>query len=274
MTTVKVAHLSDPHLDGQRATRDRMAAVANQVQSLPTAPDVVIVSGDITEPHPDVAMSDEFAWIDSMLGREPTVLYCPGNSDDADAFRGLLESRGDKWVDVGGRTHQVRSAAGITFLLLDSTVPGEFYGRLHPESIDWIRETLGRLDDDDRAVLVMHQPPVTLGHPVVDELRLLDADDLEEIVRTTPAVIATWCGHTHASVTTTFGGKPLVGAPGVHSAGQLPLDYTEPNPGLIDKDSPPAFAVHLIDGRRVTTYFQVCQRGVVILPTLHRPDLG
>jgi Icc protein len=97
---------------------------------------------------------------------------------------------------------------------------------------------------------------VPLGHPVVDGLRLLDADQLEDIVRQSPAIVATLTGHTHAAVTTTFGGKPMLGAPGVHSAGQLPLAYTEPNTGLIDEDSPPGLAVHLVEPGRIVTYFE------------------
>jgi 3',5'-cyclic-AMP phosphodiesterase len=255
---VKIVQLSDTHLDGQPFSRGRMAALADRLDTMPTQPEVLIVSGDITEPHPDVSVADEFTWLDGTLGREVPVFYAPGNSDDAETFRKFLDSRGDPWSDAGGQTHQVRTAGGVTFLLLDSTVPGEFYGRLLPESITWLRETLAQLDDDARAVIVLHHHPLPLGHPVVDTLRLLDAAEFEQVVATSAAVIATWCGHTHAAFTTTFGGKPLVGAPGVHSSGQLPLEYTEPNSGLINHDSPPAFAVHLVDGRRVTTYFEVC----------------
>jgi 3',5'-cyclic-AMP phosphodiesterase len=254
---LSIAHLADPHLDGQQVTHDRLTLVADYLKKLPTQPDLLVVSGDITEPHPGVAMSDEFAWIDSTLGWGPPVLYCPGNSDEQAAFRGLLDDRGDRWADAGGQAHQVRSVDGVTFLLIDSTVPGEFYGRLQPDSLDWIRATLAGLDAGARAILVMHQPPAVLGHPIIDQLRLLDSEELEHIVAESPAVIATFCGHTHSASTTTFGAKPLLVAPGIHSSGQLPLAYAEPNSGLIDESSPPALAIHLVDDRRLTTYFEV-----------------
>jgi 3',5'-cyclic AMP phosphodiesterase CpdA len=145
----------------------------------------------------------------------------------------------------------------VLVLAVDSNVRGEFFGRLHPDSIAWIRDQLDATDRD-RAILAMHQPPAQLGHPIVDQLRLLDAEALEDVVANSPSVIATLCGHTHAAISTTFGGKPLLVAPGVHSWGQVPLEFTEPNAGLIKEDSPPGFAVHLIDGRRVVTYFEVC----------------
>jgi 3',5'-cyclic AMP phosphodiesterase CpdA len=257
---LSIAHLSDPHLDGQQVTHDRLTLVADHLKKLPTQPDLLVVSGDITEPHPGVAMSDEFAWIDSTLRWGPPVLYCPGNSDERAAFRGLLDERGDRWADVGGQAHQVRAVDGVTFLLIDSTVPGEFYGRLRPDSLDWIRATLAGPETGKRAILVMHQPPALLGNPVIDQLRLLDATELESIVAESPAVIATLCGHTHSASATTFGTKPLLVAPGIHSSGQLPLAYTEPNSGLIDESSPPALAIHLVDDRRLTTYFDVLTR--------------
>jgi 3',5'-cyclic AMP phosphodiesterase CpdA len=251
-----IAHLADTHLDGQPAVRDRVTRVAAYLHALPHPVDAVVVSGDVTEPYPGVSMLAEFAWIDAALGPELPVLYCPGNSDEPEAFRAFLDARADSWEAAGGQTHQVRSVGDLTFLLLDATVRGEFFGRLEPESIEWLRRTIASLDDNAQAILVMHQPPLTLGHPVVDTLRLLDAGELEAIVRASDAVIATWCGHAHAGIATTFAGKPLVVAPGVHSAGQLPLAYTDPNPGLIDESSPPALAVHIVDDGRVTTYFQ------------------
>ncbi len=253
---LKIAHLSDTHVDGQRGTRDRLTRVAGQLRTLPVQPDLILVSGDVTEPHPGVRMTDEFAWIDSTLDWGVPVFYCPGNSDDRAAVRGFLDARGDPWVAAGDQTQQVRSVGGITFLLVDATVPGEFSGRLHPDSLGWIRDTVTGLDPDGRAILVTHQPPALLGHPIVDQLRLLDADELEDVVRRSPAVIATLSGHTHAGIATTFGTKPLLVAPGVHSTGQLPLEFTEPNGSLINEESAPAFAVHLVDGRRLITYFE------------------
>ena len=58
---LSIAHLADPHLDGQQITQDRLTLVADYLKKLPTQPDLVVVSGDITQPHAGVAMSDEQA---------------------------------------------------------------------------------------------------------------------------------------------------------------------------------------------------------------------
>jgi 3',5'-cyclic AMP phosphodiesterase CpdA len=254
---LKIVQLSDTHLDGEESVRARLTHVARHVRALAVKPDVVLVTGDITERSAGAAAAGEFGWLDKELDFGIPVIYCPGNSDESGAFRTFLDARGDSWDLAGGQVHQVKTVGEVVFALIDATVPGEFFGRLSPESMAWIRRVLDEAGEQ-RVVLAMHQPPVTLGHPFVDQLRLLDSEELEDIVATAPNVIATMCGHIHGAIATTFGGKPLLVGPGVHSFGQLPLEYADPNPGLIKEDFPPAYAVHLIDGRRVVTYFETC----------------
>jgi 3',5'-cyclic AMP phosphodiesterase CpdA len=141
----------------------------------------------------------------------------------------------------------------VQFLLLDSRIPGSFVGRLEPGAIDWVRR---ELDATQRsAVVAMHHPPVPLGHPVVDDLRLQASDALEEVIAAHESVVATLCGHTHAGSSASFAGRPLLIGPGLHSAGQLPPTISESNRALIDTSAPPALALHRLDGRRIVTYF-------------------
>ena len=248
-----IAHLSDLHLDALPEVRDRTLQVVDFLRRLTVPPDVVVVTGDITEPRDDVSMFDEFIWLDSALTFGPPVLYGPGNSDDQEAFRSFLDARGDQYTDVDGQVHQARAIGDLQFLLLDSRVPGSFVGRLAPGAINWAR---CELDASERTALVaMHHPPAPLGHPVVDDLRLHDAEELEELIAEHDSVIATLCGHTHAGTSATFAGRPLLIAPGVHSAGQLPPTFSAANRALIDENAAPALALHRVDGRRIVTYF-------------------
>jgi 3',5'-cyclic-AMP phosphodiesterase len=254
---LKIVQLSDTHLDGDPAVRARLTRVVGHIKSLAETPDALLITGDIIEGDPRDGADAEFAWLDAELSLGLPVLYVPGNSDETGAYRRFLTARGDAFDVAGDQVHRSVEVGEVTFLLIDATVPGAYYGRLHRESLTWIRERLSSLDARP-AILVMHQPPAVLGHPVVDTLRLLDSDELEAIAAASPAVIAVICGHTHGSVATTFGGKPLVVGPGVHSYGQMPLEHGTPGAGLIKEDFPPAYATHLIDGRRMITYFEVC----------------
>jgi 3',5'-cyclic AMP phosphodiesterase CpdA len=249
-----IAHLSDLHLDGLPEVRERTVRVADFLKRLVIPPDAVLVTGDITEPRADVSMSDELTWLDSVLDIGAPVLYCPGNSDEPRAFRSFLDTRRDAYSDVDGQVHQSRTAGEVQFLLLDSRTPGSFTGRLEPAAIDWVRQELGAAERP--VVVAMHHPPVPLGHPVVDDLRLHDSGQLEQVMAAHDSVVATLCGHTHAATSTTFAGRPLVIAPGVHSAGQLPLAYSGSDQALIDESAAPALALHRVYNRRLVTYFR------------------
>jgi 3',5'-cyclic AMP phosphodiesterase CpdA len=248
-----IAHLSDLHLDALPEVRERTVQVVDFLRQLTVPPDAVLVTGDITEPRDDISMFDELVWLDSEIRFGPPVLYCPGNSDDREAFRSFLDARGDPYTDIDGQVHQARVVGELQYLLLDSRVPGSFVGRLDRGAIDWARCELDA--SACTAVVAMHHPPVPLGHPVVDDLRMQDAEELEGLIAEHDSVIATLCGHTHAATSASFAGRPLLIAPGVHSAGQLPPTFSATNRALIDENAAPALALHRVDGRRIVTYF-------------------
>ncbi len=149
-----IAHLSDPHLDGSDARADRFrAAVALVAPALPHL-DAVIVSGDLAHD----GAPDQYAQareILAPLGAVP-VLCCPGNRDDRAAFRsGLL---GDETGSATPVNQSYRSET-TTYLLVDSTIPGEPGGLLGSVTLDWLRDRLETAGDGP-IVVVAHHPPV------------------------------------------------------------------------------------------------------------------
>ncbi len=103
----------------------------------------------------------------------------------------------------------------------------------------------------------MHHPPLKLAHPSVDRVRLLDAEPLAATLRRYPNVVAVLVGHTHAATATTFTGRPLLVAPGIHSTLRLPWEKAVAGQSLIDESAPPGFAIHLLhDDARITTYYR------------------
>lgn len=75
--------------------------------------------------------------------------------------------------------------------------------------------------------------------------------ELEGAIAATPAVLATLVGHTHGATWTTFGGRPLIVAPGIHSAGRTRLDALIGEQTLIDTAAPPAYLLHTIEGTQL-----------------------
>lgn len=263
-----IAHLSDPHLDGRPETRDRLARVARYLDGLTTAPDAVVVTGDIIQgDHPQ-----GYAVARELLSGAVPVLFCPGNSDDRTAFAASLDppehtrpnTTDSPPPDPTGRStgvgpvHQVRRVGAVTFVLLDSLIPGRFEGELGEDSLRWLKSALASADPGNPVVVGLHHPPIAFGHPGVDPLGLRTPAGFLGVLAEFPNVVAVLAGHTHSATSTLLpGGLPLLVAPGVHSSLILPWEVTHAGPPYIDDTAPPGLAFHLVhDDRRITSYFK------------------
>jgi 3',5'-cyclic AMP phosphodiesterase CpdA len=107
----------------------------------------------------------------------------------------------------------------------------------------------------------MHHPPVELGLPPVDAIRLTHPERLEAVLGRHPRVKAVLVGHAHTAASAIFAGRPLVVAPGVVSTLMLPQErvltgnWSEDD--AIDFDVPPAITLHVFDGDRLVSHTRV-----------------
>lgn len=244
MSAVVLGHLSDLHLDGGAAARDRVEAVVAHLATMAAGFTAVLVTGDVS----DRGAAEDYETAGALLSSLPVpVLLVPGNHDDRAAFASGLLGR-DGHVP-GAPVDQVVVAGAVRFVLLDSTVPGEPWGRLAPESLALLAEAASTADGLP-TVVAFHHPPVALGIPEIDAIRLRDADELASVVRAHQRIVAVLCGHAHTAAAATFAGRPLRVAPGVRSTAALP---GEPSVGAMVPGAPPAAAVHVLrDGDLVT----------------------
>lgn len=237
-----LAHVSDVHLDGSSRSIDRTRSVMRHLENLPGPLDAVVVTGDIA----DNGLIQEYEIARELLTtRHPTII-CPGNHDVRSAFRKvMLDEDGD------GPVNQVLRLDGLTIALCDSSVPGRPEGFLEDETVAWLRDVLAETPDVP-AIVGMHHPPVSLGIPYVDAIRLRNPERLEEVVRRYPQVAAIIVGHAHTAASTTFAGLPLSVAPGVVSTLLLNQERDVPIP--VDYDLPPQIALHVFDDGRLVTH--------------------
>jgi 3',5'-cyclic AMP phosphodiesterase CpdA len=135
---------------------------------------------------------------------------------------------------------------GVTFLMADSSIPGEDAGLLDDETIAWLDHELKK--DDGPAFVCFHHPPVPLHLPLVDEIRQQQPDRLAALVERYPRVIALLCGHAYTAAATTFANRPLLVAPGTASTLKLPWEPGE----TLDR-----VAFHILDDGRLTTHFRL-----------------
>ncbi|WP_440070647.1 phosphodiesterase [Streptosporangium sp. OZ121] len=239
-----LAHVSDVHIDGSPRSIDRTRSVMRHLENLPGPLDAVVVTGDIA----DNGLIEEYEIARELLTtRHPTII-CPGNHDVRSAFRKALL---DLDEDGDGPINQVLRLDGLTVVLCDSSVPGRPEGFLEDETVTWLNGVLAETPDTP-VIVGMHHPPVSLGTPYVDSIRLRNPERLEAVVRRHPQVVAVITGHAHTAASTTFAGLPLSVAPGVVSTLRLNQELDAPVP--VDYDLPPQIAMHVFDGGRLITH--------------------
>ena len=237
-----LVQVSDLHLDGCAERRERAARVMDYVNGL-VGVAAVLVSGDIA----DHGRPAEYAEARDLLASPHRVLTCPGNHDVRDPYESVLLGR----PASGGAVNEAHDVDGVLVAMCDSSRPGRDDGLLGAGTPDWLARTLAAARG--AALVCFHHPPVTLHQPMIDSIRLTDADLLAAVLAAAPQVVAVLCGHAHTAATSTFAGRPVVVAPGVVSTLRLPAERA----GNLDYELPPAVALHHLDGTRLTTHYRV-----------------
>ena len=140
--------------------------------------------------------------------------------------------------------------------MCDSSRPGRADGLLDEPTLAWLDGVLA----DRPALVCFHHPPATMHQPMIDEILLTDPGGLADVLDRHPGVVAVLCGHAHTAAATTFAGRPCHVAPGVVSTLRLPAEHA------VDHDYalPPAVALHVLDGTRLTTHYRVVPRPAAV----------
>jgi 3',5'-cyclic-AMP phosphodiesterase len=241
-----IGHISDTHLDGGERALTRTRRVMRYLRGCRI--DVIVATGDLAD-HGEIS---EYEEVKAELVADVPVLMLPGNHDVRWAYRKvLLGGEGDTPIN------QLHRVGDVLFALCDSTIPGRDEGLLAPQTLDWLRDVLARAD---RPVLIgLHHHPIPLHNPLVDGIGLRNADELSAVVERSPMVAAVLCGHAHCAAAGTFGGRPLLAAPGVVSTVRLPWTTTDELTwtNTVDLSDPPSVAFHVLDDDGgLTTHFR------------------
>ena len=242
--TMLIAHLSDPHittgpLGGQPAAGLQLALA--RVMALQPLPDCVVITGDLT----DHGRPDEYRALDEIIGAFPLPLHLvTGNHDNRET---LLDAfGGGPRLGESMEAHYAVEYPQATIVALDSLIPGSPAGRLGEAQLGWLDEMLSRRPQVP-ALLGLHHPPVPVGIPFLDGMRLLDGDALGKIIDAHPNVVRVMAGHVHRTITAGL----LTVAPSTYRQTGLVLDSDAP-PGYLDE--PTGFLLHLLTGNTCVTH--------------------
>lgn len=235
-----IAQLSDPHLcppgqlyQGHIDSNAMFAAALRHLRNLDPPPDLVLLTGDVTE----TGTADAYALAREMLGGLPQpVLAIPGNHDARDAFRAAFPEQ--PYTGQSGPLHCELWHGPLRILGLDITVPSAHHGEMDAAACAWLEARLAE-DPARPTILMMHQPPVAGGMGFIDDYFCYGGERLAAILARYPAVERVLCGHIHRFMQCRFGGTLLLTAPSTATAialrlapGATPASFVEP-PALL-----------------------------------------
>lgn len=255
-----IAQMTDIHIGfepdarPEELNRQRFRATLDRLLEQPNAPDLLVLSGDIT----DRGDLESFQKTAQLLER----CACPvhvmvGNHDTREemleAFPGTLNE--------GGFIHGAVERDGLLIVLLDTLEPGRHGGGFCTARRDWLRTTL----EANRAmptIIFMHHPPVISGigwmDPREDEDWIIN---FASAVEGMDQVLAIHCGHLHRPLNTTFCGIPLSVTPSVAPLVAMdlrPISGNKPDSRALITTEAPTYALHSWeDGRLVSHYERV-----------------
>ncbi len=211
-----IAHLSDTHLTSlgvlYNAVIDPAAALDKVVAALVRAtvegrgPDVVVVSGDLT----DSGDPDAYRRLDAALKPLGTqVIYATGNHDVRSAFHAELLGEPDRV----GPILQVHRLPDLRIVVLDSTVVGAGHGVLTPQHLSELRTELAT-PHPGGTLVVLHHAPLPPPSPLLTYFAL-DRESRTGLAQTilgtdTRMILA---GHHHLAGFGMLGATPVAVAP-------------------------------------------------------------
>jgi len=220
-----IAQLTDLHVCavGQscnRVSETNMFAVRafRSVAAMKPAPDVVLITGDLTES----GMPAEYANLTSLLRQhlDMPIYVIPGNHDRRDNFRrDLAFLRGvtadPEFVQYAVEDYPVR------LIMLDTVVFGSAHGELRDSQLAWLDLTLAAAPDKP-TMIGMHHPPFGCGIAHMDKIALREPEAFAAIVARHSQVKRIVCGHHHRPIFAQLGQAIVSIAPSAEANGLLP----------------------------------------------------
>ncbi|MEU6374591.1 metallophosphoesterase [Streptomyces sp. NPDC046909] len=220
---MRILQLSDTHLERTDAPNKNGVNAHDSLRLLladlrhQQDIDAIVVTGDLAN---DGAV-EAYSALHELLGElartlgDVPVFYTTGNHDEREAFAKVLGSGHPEPEAVldGPERAAVSTVGGWRIVTLDSLVPGEVYGRLSAQQLDWLREVLST-PAELGTVLAFHHPPIALDNPLQQIFGLREPADLGAVIRGTDVKVVL-TGHFHLQLFGLLESVPVWVTPGV-----------------------------------------------------------
>ena len=198
-----IAQLTDLHIRPKGVAAYRVAETNmlterafRAVAALRPAPDIVVISGDLT----DCGLLSEYELLRELLARllPMPVFVIPGNHDRRENLRAVLKDLPGVVSDPCFVQYAVDDYP-VRLIMLDTIVPGAGHGELCAERLAFLDRTLGQAADKP-TMIVMHHPPFVCGIGHMDQINLRNAGAFAEVIGRHTQVQRIVCGHHHRPV--------------------------------------------------------------------------
>ncbi len=193
-TSLLVAQISDLHLFGDERqnllgwnTWASLTKIMQQLERSTPRPDIILLTGDLSQDETEASYKKIVRYF-AATGI-PTY-WLPGNHDHVPTMKRVLNQPpvyADKSFYKGG----------WQFLLLNTNVPGQVYGALSADNLDWLEAQLTTLPSHRPTLISMHHPPFWVGSPWLDQSGLQNTEAFFKIIDQYPQVQLVLVGHVH-----------------------------------------------------------------------------
>lgn len=209
-----VAQISDCHIvkQGELAygrvdTPELLRRAVSVLRALPLAPDLLLVTGDLTEKGGEEEYAT-FLEITASLG--VPILPVVGNHDVRSALTGAFRLE-PRFVLQPGFIQYVVDDYAIRLIVLDTVTEGSAQPGFCAERLAWVED---RLAEDSRpTVIAMHHPPFPAGVSWMEPTNVDWAKPLARVVTEHRAVVRVVCGHVHRLMSLGWAGTCAMSAP-------------------------------------------------------------
>lgn len=252
-----IAQITDTHIGFDRGNPDehnmvRLRAVLARLADGPNRPDLLLLTGDLTE------FGDAESY--GRLAAAAAACPCPVRAmvGNHDAREPLLAGFPDTPLAEGFVQYALEHD-GFRLLALDTLEPGRHGGAFCEIRAAWLAAQLAARPDTP-TVIAMHHPPFESG------IAWLDSDAREDWIARFAGTIAGHgqvqaiiSGHLHRPIHTLWNGVSLTVCSSTAPAVGLdlnPIDPDRPDGRAMVVDELPAYALHRWDGERLVSHFE------------------
>ncbi|KHK91393.1 phosphodiesterase [Novosphingobium malaysiense] len=252
-----IAQITDVHIGFDQGNPNeynmqRLVAVLERLVSGPNHPDLLLMTGDLTE----------FGDLDSYKRLAVAVKACPfpvmvmaGNHDAREPL--LAAFPGTPTHD--GFVQYARDLGSLRLIALDTLEPGRHGGSFCDVRADWLARELAA-HPDTPTLIALHHPPFESGIGWLDcDAREPWIARLAQVLMGQKQVCGLISGHLHRTIQTSWEGFPVMVCASTAPLVALdlsPVDPDSPDGREMITDELPVFALHRWDGNRIVSHVE------------------